>query len=103
MPLADEPYLRAKCGCKLLQYMASGLPAIASPVGVNAEFLAASGAGIAAGDPAYWESAIIRLADPGLRQELGRRGRAWCEGEMSIDRWFPILERLLNDVAAGRR
>jgi len=103
MPLADEPYLRAKCGCKLLQYMASGLPAIASPVGVNAEFLAASGAGIAAGDPASWESAIIRLADPGLRQELGRRGRAWCEGEMSIDRWFPILERLLNDVAAGRR
>jgi hypothetical protein len=102
MPLADEPYFQAKCGCKLLQYMACGLPAIASPVGVNTDFLDASGAGIAVTDPASWEAAILRLADPALRHELGRRGRAWCEAQASIDRWFPILDRLLRDVAAGR-
>jgi glycosyltransferase involved in cell wall biosynthesis len=102
MPLADEPFLQAKCGCKLLQYLACGLPAIASPVGVNAAFLSASCAGFAATDPAGWEAAIVRLADPALRQALGRRGRAWCEAETSIDRWLPTLDRLLRDVAAQR-
>jgi len=101
MPLADEPYLQAKCGCKLLQYMACGLPAIASPVGVNAVFMDASGAGFAATDPASWEEAIVRLADPKLRGDLGRRGRAWCEAETSVDRWLPTLDRLLRDVVAG--
>jgi glycosyltransferase involved in cell wall biosynthesis len=102
MPLPDEPFFRGKCGCKLLQYMACALPAIASPVGVNAEFVNASGAGISATDPISWEAAIVRLADPALRRELGQRGRAWCETHASIDRWLPILDRLLRDVAASR-
>jgi glycosyltransferase involved in cell wall biosynthesis len=103
MPLSDEPFFQAKCGCKLLQYTACGLPAIASPVGVNATFLSASGAGFAVVDSASWEAAIVRLGDPALRHELGRRGRAWCEAETSIDRWLPILDRLLRDVAASGR
>jgi glycosyltransferase involved in cell wall biosynthesis len=102
MPLAEDPYLQAKCGCKLLQYMACGLPAIASPVGVNAAFLAASGAGLAATDPASWEAAIRHLADPNRRAELGRRGRAWCEAETSIDRWLATLDRLLREVAQSK-
>jgi glycosyltransferase involved in cell wall biosynthesis len=35
MPLRDGPYERAKCGYKLLQYAAAGVPAVGSPVGVN--------------------------------------------------------------------
>ena len=41
MPLHDDPYSRGKCGYKLLQYAAAGLPAVASPVGTNASILAA--------------------------------------------------------------
>jgi glycosyltransferase involved in cell wall biosynthesis len=100
MPLGDEPYLRAKCGCKLLQYMASGLPAIASPVGVNADFLARSTGGFAADDEESWAAAIRQLAAPARRAEMGAQGRAWCEREMSIQRWLPVLDRLLRETAA---
>ena len=39
MPLRDGPYERAKCGYKLLQYAAAGVPAVGSPVGVNRSML----------------------------------------------------------------
>jgi glycosyltransferase involved in cell wall biosynthesis len=35
MPLSDDKFERGKCGYKLLQYLALGLFAVASPVGVN--------------------------------------------------------------------
>jgi hypothetical protein len=58
MPLPDTPYTRAKAGFKLLQYMAAGLPVVASPVGVNRELVESSGAGLLATSPAEWECAL---------------------------------------------
>jgi len=37
MPLSDDPFSRGKSSYKLLQYMAAGVPALASAVGMNVE------------------------------------------------------------------
>ncbi|MGE5194509.1 MAG: glycosyltransferase, partial [Deltaproteobacteria bacterium] len=39
MPLPDDGWTRFKCGLKLIQYMALGIPGIASPIGVNVDIV----------------------------------------------------------------
>ncbi len=80
MPLADDDWSRGKCAFKLLQYMAAGLPCVASPVGANRDAVADGETGLwAAADP-DWERALAALLDsPDLRARLGRAGRARAE------------------------
>jgi hypothetical protein len=96
MPLPDTLYTRAKAGFKLLQYMAAGVPFVASPVGVNVELVEASGAGRLAGDPSEWERQLTALLeDPVLRREMGRRGRAFVEQYADLEHQAEILSRLI--------
>ena len=80
-PLPDTPFTRGKCGFKVLQYMATGLPVVASPVGVNAEYVVHEQTGLLARTTEEWVSAIGRLsADAGLRRRMGQAGRGRAEG-----------------------
>jgi hypothetical protein len=100
MPLPDNQYTRAKAGFKLLQYMAAGVPVVASPVGVNRALVEDSGAGFLAQSPAEWEAAIRRLASSArLRTELGGRGRAFVERHADLDGQADTLARLLRGSA----
>ena len=54
MPLTDGPFERGKCGYKLVQYMACGLPVIASPVGVNSRIVEQGKTGFLASSSAEW-------------------------------------------------
>lgn len=75
MPLADGVYERAKCGYKLLQYAASGVPAVASPVGVNRRLLDRMD-GLAAGSVDEWTDALDALLteSSARREQRARRG-----------------------------
>jgi len=85
MPLPDEPWARGKCGYKLVQYMACGLPVIASPVGVNCEIVTNGWNGFLAQGPECWLEALGRLlSDRDLRLEMGRRGRSRVEQDYSL-------------------
>lgn len=97
MPLTDTPYTRAKAGFKLLQYMAAGSAAVASPVGVNVELIERSGGGMLAERPDEWEHALRALAhDRDHRAELGARGRAFVERYVDLDAQADTLARLLR-------
>lgn len=101
MPLGPEPYLAAKCACKLLQYLACGLPAVGTPAGVSGEILSTSGAGIAATNEAEWAAALAELRDPAARERLGPAGRRYVEEKYSLERWFPALQEVLLRVSGA--
>jgi glycosyltransferase involved in cell wall biosynthesis len=100
MPLNDTPWERGKCGYKLIQYMACGLPVVASPVGVNQAIVRDGENGLLARDAQEWEDALARLLDsPALRAQMGRVGRKRAELEYSLQQVAPRLEALLRRAA----
>jgi len=104
MPLPDEPWARGKCGFKLIQYMACGLPVIASPVGVNSEIVTEGINGYLASSGREWEVAIRRLAaDAELRAEMGAGGRQKVVNEYSLHVHGPRLAVLLRKVVDDAR
>jgi glycosyltransferase involved in cell wall biosynthesis len=56
MPLPDSAWERGKCAYKLIQYMACGIPVVASPVGVNATVVAHGVNGYLAKTHQEWEN-----------------------------------------------
>ena len=100
MPLPDQEWARGKCGYKLIQYMACGLPVVASPVGVNREIVRPDENGFLAANIAEWREALTRLlSDPELRARFGVSGRDSVEHGYSLSAHAPRLVTLLKDVA----
>ena len=83
--LPDDAWSRGKCGLKVLQYHAAGLPVVANPVGSHREMVRAGETGILATSPDEWVEAVTRLAgDARLRQKMGRLGRESVETDISL-------------------
>jgi hypothetical protein len=100
MPLPNTPWARGKCGYKLLRYFSAGLPAIASPVGINLGLLA-DGRGLCPTSANQWSQSIQELArDAAARRQMGARGRGFVEREFSYQVWAPRVASLLQDLAA---
>ena len=96
MPLEDTPWARGKCGYKLLQYMACGLPVVASRVGVNADIVEHGVNGFLAASEAEWHAAITTLLlDPGLRERMGAAGRRKVEEHYALGVWAPRVADML--------
>jgi glycosyltransferase involved in cell wall biosynthesis len=101
MPLPDAPFERGKCGYKLVQYMAAGIPVIASRVGANASIVRDGIDGFLVSSPAEWAKALRTLGgDPELRERMGAAGRKRMEESYSLQCTAPRLEQLLSSVAS---
>ncbi|WP_140937937.1 glycosyltransferase family 4 protein [Sphingobacterium lumbrici] len=75
MPLVDSDWEKGKCAYKLIQYMACGIPGIASAVGANVEVVNEEN-GFLAKSTGDFEKIIIGLAsDPALLSAKSRSAR----------------------------
>lgn len=102
MPLADDEWARGKCGLKALQYMALGIPAVISPVGVNTEIVEDGVNGFLARVNEDWHRAIAALADPSLRERQGASARASVHARYSAEIGAQRLAGLLRRVVRAR-
>jgi len=79
-PLPDNKFTRGKCGFKILQYAAAGLPVVASGVGVNREFAKDGVRGFLASSSSQWTEKLAELIEnKDLRRQMGDAGRQWVK------------------------
>ena len=103
MPLLDGPFERGKCGYKLIQYMASALPVIASPVGVNRRIVEPEVNGYLAHSSADWLEALRTLRDDvQKRKAMGQAGRRKAEQMYNLQVTAPRLFHLLSNLTNPR-
>jgi glycosyltransferase involved in cell wall biosynthesis len=99
MPVRDDIWSRGKCGLKLIQYMASGLPSLTHPFGVAPEMIEDGVNGFLRPDLDGWKEAIINLSkDAPLRNSMGKAARACAEERYSLKLWGPRVAEIINSL-----
>ena len=85
MPMPDNEWTRGKLGCKMLQYMAVGVPAVVSHTSTNEEIIKNGENGFFASAPDEWIKALSLLIEDGaLRKRIGTAGRKTIERACSL-------------------
>lgn len=102
MPLPQTPWAMGKCGYKLIQYMACGLPVVASPVGANRKIIEHGVNGFFAETDDEWREAFGRLSDRDVRKRMGMAGREKIEREYSLQVHGPRVARRFREIAQSR-
>jgi len=97
MPLENSEWEKGKCGFKIIQYLSLGMPAVASPVGINKTIIEDDVNGFLANTPEEWKNFLKRLLlAPELRRKLGKAGRQKIIDQFSVrsnlDRFFSTFE-----------
>ncbi|MHB1418913.1 MAG: glycosyltransferase [Bacillota bacterium] len=104
MPLYEkDEWAKGKCACKALQYMAAGVPAVVSPVGMNMEIIVDGDTGYFADSSQDWVMKLqMLLTNATLRAKVGEAGRNIIERKYSATQWAIKLEELLIGEAEKR-
>ncbi len=101
-PLPDTAWERGKCGVKLLQYMASGIPVVASPVGVHNQMIQHGVNGFLAKDEPEWTSRLSELMkSPQLRAKLGESARTTVQAHYDINHAAEAVGSVLRAACGG--
>nr|WP_242533141.1 glycosyltransferase family 4 protein [Niveibacterium umoris] len=99
MPMPDTPWTRGKCSFKMLTYLACGVPAVASPYGMNAQVIAGGGAFGAESDDDWIGQLLALLGNDGAAREAGRVGRQQIERQYSAALIGTQLAQALREAA----
>jgi glycosyltransferase involved in cell wall biosynthesis len=99
MPLKDDIWSRGKCGLKLIQYMASGLPSITHPFGASREIVTDGVDGMLRADIDGWRDAIEQLSrNTSERVRIGRAARDVVEQRYSLKVWGPKVREIIENL-----
>ncbi len=102
MPHKPIEFVKGKCGLKLLQYMASGLPVVASPEGGGEDIIVDGENGFIARDDHQWLQRLkMLLDDPSLRRRFSEQGRNTVESRFSLEVWSSRMAGLIKKAVAG--
>ncbi len=98
-PLIDDGWALGKCGCKIIQYMGVGIPAVASPVGINGKIINDGVNGFLADSDEEWIEKLSQLIEnETLRERFGFLGRKTVEERYSVRVNGPKLLEILQKV-----
>jgi glycosyltransferase involved in cell wall biosynthesis len=96
--IPDDSWSQGKCGLKVLQYMAAGLPVVANLVGVHREMVVHGQTGFLVDTPQEWAEAVRILAkDADLRRSMGAEGRKMVSLHYSPQRWGEQFVQIVED------
>lgn len=99
MPLPDDSWVKLRSHLKVRQFMAVGVPCVASPVGIIPELIKDGVNGVLANSEAEWVEKLTRLIDdPALRSAMGQQARATIAEKYSGREWAQTVASILRDV-----
>jgi glycosyltransferase involved in cell wall biosynthesis len=102
-PLPDNEYTRGKCGVKLLQYMAMGIPSVASPVGIHKDIIVDGWNGFLASNEKEWLQKLRCLIEKqDLRRIMGKNAKRTVAQGYSLDISVDKIANLIRNVYARR-
>jgi glycosyltransferase involved in cell wall biosynthesis len=97
MPLpTNDAFAAGKSAFKLIQYLAAGLPAIASPVGENLRVLRPGETGFFAETAQAWADCLIRLYNDNTREQFSVAARSLAY-EYSTQKYATIYAQFLKN------
>lgn len=98
MPMPDDEWTRGKLGCKMLQYMAVGVPPVVSFTPTNAELITDDENGFLVKTESEWIGKLSRLIeDEALRKNIGEAGRKSVEEVCSVEKNAPKLIKIFEE------
>ncbi len=104
MPISDDPFARGKCGLKVVQYLAAGVPALVSPVGINRDLVTPGQTGLWAESIDEWAEQLEKLAaNRELCRKMGLAGRRLVEENFSLQTTAPRYLDILRGVEKRER
>ncbi len=105
-PYRDSLINRAKCAGKIVEYMAMGLPIVASRVGQNVEYIEHGTSGLLAepGDAdSFAQMMLVMLSDPQKAKSMGAAARERVWARFDWDRLVVTVEQAYQEAGCKRQ